>query len=600
MKKYTTQAQSHDACVGDLPRSPFLFLLATVRPYWRMAVVALLVTAITQSLGASISFIVGRFVDAVTQTSVLAEQLAAMRYWGALFFIYSVILYSGWRLTGMLVARVVTRQNTNAYTLLMSYVTKHSHTYYINRFAGSVSNKVANAGDGSARLLEILFADVLQQSVLLLVLGAVVLTVNGWLALIFYFFVFLSVVINYRLVRWRRPNVVALSALSSKLRGQIVDLFGNVQAARQYVRVNDELDRVGVTLRERAAIDLRQWQQGEMVNTMSNMMALAMTSLLLFGTYLFAERGFATMGGMVVIMIVSFRVAGALAQIGGMMNRIIRVYGEVEEGLRDILVPYEIIDSTNATKLEVKNGGEVVWHDVTFEYGENKVFNHFNLRISPGQRVGLVGSSGAGKTTFVSLLLRQHEITDGVIAIDGQDIKTVTQNSLRSAIAVVPQEPLLFHRTIRENIAYGKPAATIDEIIAVAIKAHAHDFITALPEGYDTLVGERGVKLSGGQKQRVAIARAMLKDAPILLLDEATSALDSESEVAIQQALHVLMEGKTVVAIAHRLSTLREMDRIIVLEQGTIIEDGTHETLAKAGGTYERLWTHQAGGFLVE
>ncbi len=200
----------------------------------------------------------------------------------------------------------------------------------------------------------------------------------------------------------------------------------------------------------------------------------------------------------------------------------------------------------------------------------------------------------------MSLLLRQHDIQSGVIEIDGQNIAHVTQDSLREAMAVVPQEPLLFHRTIRENIAYGKSGASDDEIIEVAKKAQAHDFIAELPEGYDTLVGERGVKLSGGQKQRIAIARAMLKDAPILILDEATSALDSESEVEIQKALQALMEGKTVVAIAHRLSTLREMDRILVLENGQIVEDGSHEELTKAGGTYERLWKHQAGGFLQE
>jgi ABC-type multidrug transport system fused ATPase/permease subunit len=259
----------------------------------------------------------------------------------------------------------------------------------------------------------------------------------------------------------------------------------------------------------------------------------------------------------------------------------------------------ELLDSPSSTNLTVSRG-EIEWQNINFEFGNNTIFSDFNLSIKPGERVGLVGHSGAGKTTFVSLLLRQHDVTGGSIEIDGQNIAEVTQDSLRSAIAVVPQEPMLFHRTIRENIAYGKYDATDEEIVAVAKKAQAHDFISILSEGYDTLVGERGVKLSGGQKQRVAIARAMLKDAPILVLDEATSALDSESEVAIQKALHTLMEGKTVVAIAHRLSTLREMDRIIVLENGQILEDGTHESLTQSGGLYQRLWEHQAGGFLVE
>ena len=291
--------------------------------------------------------------------------------------------------------------------------------------------------------------------------------------------------------------------------------------------------------------------------------------------------------------------AQRLVFIGRVMTNWARIMGEAEEGLNEIIVSHEIIDKVDAPVLEVKDG-QIVWQNVTFTYGQNTVFQDFMLTIPSGQRVGLVGSSGAGKTTFMSLLLRQHELTTGGILIDGQNISQVTQNSLRQAISVVPQEPALFHRSIRENIAYGKPQASLEEVMAVAKKAQAHDFIMSLELGYDTMVGERGVKLSGGQKQRIAIARAMLKNAPILILDEATSALDSESEVEIQKALHHLMVGKTVIAIAHRLSTLREMDRIIVLETGKIIEDGTHETLKNYGGVYQRLWEHQAGGFVGE
>lgn len=300
-----------------------------------------------------------------------------------------------------------------------------------------------------------------------------------------------------------------------------------------------------------------------------------------------------------MIFIILSRVGYTFVELSQIMNSFVRVYGEVEEGLAEVLLPHEIKDAPVSTALTVSDGS-VVWDKVSFTFGSNSVFDEFDLQIHARQRIGLVGPSGAGKTTFVSLLLRQHEINQGSIFIDGQDIAKVTQDSLRQHIAVVPQEPLLFHRTIRENIAYGKPDATNAEIEEVSRKAQAQDFISALPEGYDTLVGERGIKLSGGQKQRVAIARAMLKNAPILVLDEATSALDSESEVAIQKALSELMEGKTVVAIAHRLSTLREMDRIVVLDGGKIVEDGTHTELVKKKGTYARLWEHQAGGFLQE
>jgi len=311
------------------------------------------------------------------------------------------------------------------------------------------------------------------------------------------------------------------------------------------------------------------------------------------------QAGLVTAGDLVLMLAILATITGTLTRLGRAFNQTAKAYGKMSEGLSELIQEHEILDVKNAQTLRTDGGG-VAWQDVDFNFGENAVFDNFNLSLEPGQRVGLVGASGAGKTTFVSLLLRQHDIHGGAITIDGQNIAEVTQDSLRQAIAVVPQEPLLFHRTIRENIAYGKPDATDDEIMVVAKKAQAHGFISELLEGYETLVGERGVKLSGGQKQRVAIARAMLKDAPILVLDEATSALDSESEVAIQTALHELMEGKTVVAIAHRLSTLREMDRIIVLDKGVVVEDGTHDELTKAGGIYQSLWEHQAGGFLQE
>lgn len=310
-------------------------------------------------------------------------------------------------------------------------------------------------------------------------------------------------------------------------------------------------------------------------------------------------EGAISTGDFVLILALVSNVSSALLFIGRAFNATARTVGEMREGLDDILIPFEVVDKENAAVLNAEVGN-ITWDNVTFDFSGNKVFDNFNLVIKPKQRVGLVGTSGAGKSTFVSLILRQHEIISGSIKIDGQDISKVTQDSLRAAIAVVPQEPTLFHRSIRENIAYGNKNASMEEIIAIAKKAQAHDFIMKLTDGYDTLVGERGIKLSGGQKQRVAIARAMLKNAPILILDEATSALDSESEVEIQKALHELMEGKTVIAIAHRLSTLREMDRIIVLQGGEITEDGKHDALVQKNGAYAKLWQHQAGGFILE
>ena len=269
--------------------------------------------------------------------------------------------------------------------------------------------------------------------------------------------------------------------------------------------------------------------------------------------------------------------------------------------LKILREPIEINEPTHSEPRQMHHGA-IQFKDVRFAHQDahDAIFQNFSLDIKPGEKIGLVGHSGSGKTTFTRLLLRYSDIQAGTITIDGQNITAVTQDDLHTSIAYVPQEPLLFHRSIRENIGYGDLGANQQEIEQAAQLAHAHEFIKQLPHGYDTLVGERGVKLSGGQRQRVVIARAMLKDAPILVLDEATSALDSESEVLIQDALWKLMEGRTAIVIAHRLSTIQKMDRIIVLEEGHIAEEGTHKELLRRGGTYAKLWAHQSGGFIDE
>jgi ABC-type multidrug transport system fused ATPase/permease subunit len=318
-----------------------------------------------------------------------------------------------------------------------------------------------------------------------------------------------------------------------------------------------------------------------------------------FGAVYYASIGLIAPSDIVLILTIIFRVEGLLLSLGSQLNSVAENWGEVQESLEEILEPHEIPDKAGAIELKTDNAS-IGFENVLFGFHGHPVFKDFSLSIPKGQRVGLVGRSGAGKSTLIRLLMHHHDIQGGEIKIGGTNIASVTQESLRRAISIVPQEPLLFHRTIRENISYGKPDASEGEIIEAAKRAQAHDFITRLTDGYESLVGERGVKLSGGERQRIAIARAILKNAPILLLDEATSALDSESEVEIQKALLTLMEGKTVIAIAHRLSTLRQMDRIIVLDGGSIEEDGTHDELVERKGTYAELWHHQAGGFLQD
>lgn len=308
----------------------------------------------------------------------------------------------------------------------------------------------------------------------------------------------------------------------------------------------------------------------------------------------------ATIGDFVLIQSYLMTVFDRLVMINHQLRRVYDAFADAGAMAYILELPHQIADKKKAKALQVTEGA-IAFSDVEFHFhADRPILQHFNLAIRAGERVALVGPSGAGKSTITKLLLRFHDVNSGEVLIDGQNIAHVKQDSLREAVSYVPQEPVLFHRTLMENIRYGRRDATDEEVIAAAKQAHCHEFISKLPLGYDTYVGERGVKLSGGERQRVAIARALLKGAPILLLDEATSSLDSESEALIQDALSVLMKGKTVIVIAHRLSTILSMDRIIVIEGGQVVAEGTHQELLSQGGLYQKLWNIQAGGFLVD
>jgi ATP-binding cassette, subfamily B, bacterial len=584
---------------GTIPHTPLWFLWYLGSKYKVLGATSFLLVLFAETLNILTFYVSSRLVDNFTAADTLVAQKDVLLLWGGIFLAVSAgnsILY---RVSGFTALRWVIKFHKDGYAELYDYLTQHSHTYFSNRFAGSLSNKISNAVDSSAGLMFQFLWTFFSECIGLVVTLGLFFAIDVRIGFALLGVLTLVVVFNVYAAKRRRPLVVAYAASSSKARGEGVDTITNIAAVRQYVQRQFELQRLSDVFEERAAKDTTQAFFGEWIMVANTAAAITMTATVLVLMYVLLDARELSAGVLVLTLGLLGRVGYMFITLGQALNRFTREYGNIQEGLKEILVPHDIIDQPEAAALSV-TAGEIVWQDVTFEYGVNAVFDHFDLTIRSGERVGLVGPSGAGKTTFVSLLLRQHEVSGGSIMIDGQNIAMATQESLRAAIAVVPQEPLLFHRTIRENIAYGNAAAAESAIETAAKQAQAHDFIMSLPEGYDTLVGERGVKLSGGQKQRVAIARAMLKNAPILVLDEATSALDSESEVAIQKALHELMVGKTVIAIAHRLSTLREMDRIIVLESGKIVEDGPHEVLARASGTYQRLWEHQAGGFVGE
>ena len=406
------------------------------------------------------------------------------------------------------------------------------------------------------------------------------------------------------------PRMRDLARASSEVRSivmaRIVDSYTNVLTVKLFARLADEDAYV------RESVDEHQQAMGRHMRlitqfhfslTVMNAMLLVTTAAI--GIWLWAH-GEVGAGIVATVLPLAWQVANVSGWVSWEVTGIFENIGVVQEGMQTIAVPHSGVDRPGARALEVSRG-EVQFAGVTFGYGRRDappVLDDLTLHIRPGERVGLVGRSGAGKTTLVNLLLRFHEVERGRILIDGQDIAAVTQESLRAAIGMVTQDTSLLHRSIAGNIRYGRPHATQAQIEAAAKKAQAHEFIVGLRDwrgntGYEAHVGERGVKLSGGQRQRVALARVILKDAPILVLDEATSSLDSEVEVAIQEELLELMQGKTVIAIAHRLSTIARMDRLIVLEAGRIVEEGTHAELLRFGGHYEKLWRHQSGGFIA-
>ena len=564
------------------------------QPYkwWFFATVLIVVTAAV--LNQSTSYLYKLIVDAAE-----AGKSSEVIFYALLYPVAILIVQLLFRLSSVTGIRFLTPAMKHCSDVLSEYTLQHSDSYYANRFSGSILTKFGNVVGGIGQIVPDFFWNILGSFTSFVVAFGFMLTVNLYVAGIFLVLVLVMVILNYKLSPQKRKLSRAHAASRSKLVGRTADVLTNVAAARQYVGLEQELFQLKELTTGRLEAHQRTWKYSEKTRLVNAIVLFFATSSMFYILVTSWQAGEATTGELVLILTLVSQVAYNLTTIGKIFDSFSQAFGEMEEGLNDIFVDHEIMDIPNAITLTTSKG-QITFDRTTFSYDSETVFEDLNLVIEPGQRVGLVGPSGAGKSTLVSLLLRQHNLNQGAILIDGQNIAEVTQDSLRASIALVPQEPMLFHRSIRENIMYGKPTASHEELVQAAERAQARGFIEALPEQYDTLVGERGVKLSGGQKQRVAIARAMLKEAPILVLDEATSALDSESEVAIQKALEELMEGKTVIAVAHRLSTLRKMDRILVIEAGKIVEDGTHETLTEAGGLYARLWNHQAGGFLVE
>lgn len=491
--------------------------------------------------------------------------------------------------------------NYDLATFVFDTLSNQSMTFHTNRFGGSLVSQTSKFINGYASLLETFVYAVIP------IAASAVFTISLLAPLVPLYVVVLVcllvvyIIVVYALFKRLLPMNTVAAGAQNRLSGELSDSITNILAVKTYGRESYERSLFDAANRDVFATDSKRMK----ASVLRASVAAAIIVVIMVVLVIFIAGGNAwfgiTAGTLVMMFTYTYSLTMQFNRINQTLQSINRALGDAHDMTVVLDEPTLVSDAPDATALKVA-AGAIDFSRIDFDYTDGgvstKVFDAFDLHIAAGQRVGLVGRSGSGKTTLTKLLLRLVDIQGGTISIDGQDVSKVTQVSLRQSIAYVPQEPLLFHRTVAENIAYGRPDASMDQIREAAKKANALEFIERLPEGFETVTGERGVKLSGGQRQRVAIARAILTDAPILVLDEATSALDSESERLIQDALANLMEGRTSIVIAHRLSTVASLDRIVVLSHGKIVEDGKHAQLIEAGGEYGDLWNRQTGAFL--
>ena len=516
-------------------------------------------------------------------------------------WLYAAVSLVGWigsRLEMWMGFKLIALVSADLTKLAFNNMMRHSYQFFANSFSGALTRRVGRFSGAYEHIYYSVVTTLFQT--LLYVIGVIgVLAFYNWtLGLIVGVWAAIFVAVQWWLSKWQQPLRIARAEKDTELTAALADSISNQNtialfSANSYEEglVNSASDRL------KAAV-VKAWTFDAVIYGIQGLLSITLNVGMIWIGIRYWQQGILSIGDLVLIQTYLFGIFNNLWTIGKQFRVINNALADASEMIEVMQTPFGVKDKKGAKHLAVDQG-EVWFDDVSFNFHKGTpILHQFNLTIAGGERVALVGPSGAGKSTVTKLLLRLYDVQKGEIKIDKQDIAKVTQDSLRDAIAFVPQEPILFHRTLMENIRYGYRDATDEMVIEAAKKAHCHEFISRLPLGYETFVGERGIKLSGGERQRVAIARAILKDAPILVLDEATSSLDSESEALIQDALNVLMEGKTVIVIAHRLSTIMKMDRIVVMEQGAVVAQGTHLQLIKEQGLYQKLWSIQAGGFL--
>ena len=518
-------------------------------------------------------------------------------------FLIALFLPISWffgRSTQFLVSKFQSNVIRDLHDFSFAKLHKHSYIFFADNFSGSLVNKSRKFVRSFEVMHDIIIDNFWSSIVIFISIFTVFFIEAPKIAFIFLLMSIFYISIIFFVSRKKVEYDLREASADSKVTGYLADTITNTLSIKSSAANEREIEHFKKVTREDYKFRSAAWDFGNKQIAIQSAIIIIMQIVVVFVTAKLWILGTISAGVFVLVQSYSITLGHSLWDLGRAMTKFTKAYSDMREMVDIFKKVPDVLDDPNAEVCKIKEG-VIEMKNVFFDYGvSNDIFQDFSLKIFSGEKVGLVGHSGSGKSTITKLLMRFIDINKGNILIDGQNIKKITQDDLRRNISYIPQEPILFHRTISENIAYGNPEASKEEIIEAAKKAHAHEFIINLSHGYDTLVGERGIKLSGGERQRVAIARAMLKPAPILILDEATSSLDSISESYIQDAFNELMKGKTTIVIAHRLSTIQKMDRIIVLDKGTIVEEGTHAELLAKKGMYESLWNHQTGGFMQE
>lgn len=601
MESRSSENLNHTVKVPELPTTSFLFCCRYIKTYlWRL-ILMLVLEGGQATCSILLPYAIKKIMDAVAlaqqlKIDVWSEVEPALWLFGGLNL--GIVLFS--RASGAMLVLLGPTLRLQVRRELFNYLQGHSHRYFLSHYAGSLANRISEVALGVANTIWTVLFDFWPLIITFGVSLVLLISVNNKLALALGLWLAIYVLISFFLALRCRHYAQKYAAARSLVSGKIVDSVTNIQNAKLFARRDYEQRYLEGYLLKEVNIARKTFWFMERIRWFQFVSAMIlMLGIIGYALKIWSDKGM-TVGEFAMSASLSLML---IEQARGLSRRFLEFFeytGNINEGVNRIIQSHEIMDNFDAKPLIVTHA-TVQFTQLSFSYGSGKsVFQDLNITIKSGEKVGLVGFSGAGKSTLFNLLLRLFDPQSGAILIDQQNIQSVTQESLRNSITMIPQDPMLFHRSLLENIRYGRLNATDDEVISAAKKAHAHEFIMASESGYQSLVGERGVKLSGGQRQRITLARAILKNTSILLLDEATSALDSVTEHHIQESLAYLMRDKTVMVIAHRLSTLSHLDRILVFQQGAIVEDGSHSELLRHEGHYAQMWSMQAGGFLPQ